>query len=449
MRVLEIDSCKHLALRALSLVTHRVGEQVRRQIAQETPTLIRKMQEYPSDRLLHELAITTVSHAISVYTNVENNPDLKFLGSINMPRVLKVTLESVRDPEAPLRLIDHAVSLFVGATAHCHAAFHANPSLIHFLVAGLRSSDVVHRCTCLGGIIRLFATTSEQDLVTLDPRNLIQAVQNHFPGHLNDILRNYGFNRCETTILLSTTRDYQRAMLQSVKDHDLCVLGTTLAELITRTEFAIADGFFEVEDVHTGKRSYDNGGLPFTRWRDALHICATRLRAKPGASEADLDHADILDLKYFVMNARIDNAVALAKSAISRNPTVGYFYYIVTLSANHTDGLQHAKKGMKCPPSTLTPFLRFQMMQRAVNHAGDLGIGILQDACMDRRWQEGIALLTCSLEDAKTYVQQAPPDNRNMRNVLYWYILLTLALKGPEISESLGEMEVWNLSFLA
>jgi hypothetical protein len=115
MRMLEIDSCKHLAFRALSLVTHRVGEQIRRKIAQETPTLIRKMQEYQSDRLLHERAITTLSHAICVYTNIEDNPDLKFWGSINMPWVPRSP--RVRDPDASFRL-DHAVSLFVGATTH-------------------------------------------------------------------------------------------------------------------------------------------------------------------------------------------------------------------------------------------------------------------------------------------------------------------------------------------
>jgi hypothetical protein len=69
-----------------------------------------------------------------------------------------------------------------------------SPSLIHFLVVGLRSSDDVHPRTCLGRIISFFASTSEQDLVTLDQRNITQAVQNRSPAHLSDILWKYGFH---------------------------------------------------------------------------------------------------------------------------------------------------------------------------------------------------------------------------------------------------------------
>jgi hypothetical protein len=72
-----------------------------------------------------------------------------------------------------------------------------------------------------------------------------------------------------------------------------------------------------------------------------------------------------------------------------------------------------------------------------------MGICLLQTAVVgDKKWEEGVAFLTSAMDDAKTYVDEAPPDSRHMQKVLYWYILLTLALRGPEISEDLRELQV-------
>ena len=45
-------------------------------------------------------------------------------------------------------------------------------------------------------------------------------------------------------------------------------------------------------------------------------------------------------------------------------------------------------------------------------------------------------------EDAKTFIAEAPPDNRHMQTMLNWYIILTIAIKGPELSEGLAELAV-------
>lgn len=73
-------------------------------------------------------------------------------------------------------------------------------------------------------------------------------------------------------------------------------------------------------------------------------------------------------------------------------------------------GLRASKKGMKC--KLITPFLNFQMMQRSVDHAGDMGIKVLQglsdSEARDKKW-EGVAFLVSALEDAKAYFDGAPP----------------------------------------
>lgn len=168
--------------------------------------------------------------------------------------------------------------------------------------------------------------------------------------------------------------------------------------------------------------------------------CAKAIRARALPSETYL--ADILDCKFLVMRARVPEAVAHAQAAIARTPDVAYFYYIVTLAADHVLGLRHAKKGLKCARA-LTPFVRFALLHRGVDHAADMGIIALQEAAPgDVRWEEGLAFLISAWEDAKTFIEEAQPDERHMKNVINWYILLTLAIKGPEMNEDLSDLKV-------
>lgn len=443
--LLEIDSCRHLALRSLALMTHHGGESARKEISRHSPTLFGVIEAHPSDLKAATLVISTLTHSITAITNVDENPDSKALKLIDVPRVLKVMIQQLRDPNASRLLIDHSAGLFAGVTAHCSQACYSNPSLINFLIAGLRSTDITFRATCLGGLFRLHHTTSKPDEATFDPRNLVASVQRRIPGHLSDLVMRYGPDRAELTLTITAARDYQKAMMKCAQDHDICGLGKTLANMILQTEFSITDGAFEVQDPKTGKFSFDSMGLPFTRWIDALPICAKRLRKIAGVSEKELSQADVLGCKYFILKRNIPDALAHAETSLKRNPDHAYSYYVLTLSADHTNGLRAAKKGMKCLPASLTPFLRFQMMQRAVDHAGDLGLRILQDGVAEARWGEGLALMTSALEDAKIFVQEAPPDNRHMKSVLQWFILLSIALKGPEMSEDLSGLRCVNI----
>jgi hypothetical protein len=139
------------------------------------------------------------------------------------------------------------------------------------------------------------------------------------------------------------------------------------------------------------------------------------------------------------MRQRLPDAVNLAKKGIQRNPDQAYFYYATTLLADNVQGLRAAKKGLKC--KTITPFVKYQMMQRAVEHAGDMGVKLLQEVpdVGEKKWEEGIAFLTSAVEDAKTYVEGAPPDNRHMKNVGYWFVLLTMLIK-DDLSPDLREL---------
>ncbi|KAJ7150977.1 hypothetical protein C8R43DRAFT_1005813 [Mycena crocata] len=435
--LLDEPQCRHLALRALTTVTHHGGVEIRLEIARSYQVLVRLLREFPDDPKTVELATVTLSHClISTISDEGMRLDPQFAPSLDLQDVVKMVTDTLRKPAPSRTLVDHGVQLLAVSTLHCEMP----QTTINFLTAGLRSRDWIFRCTCLGGLVRLHRRESEPDQRSLDPMKLMSVAYNRAPPQLNDILVAYGFPRCETYLTMKTATDYQKAMMDVVRTHDLYSLGIVLAGFILRTEFSISDGYFQSEASAHGRGTPEavDVGLPFKMWSDALPLCAKAIRAKGLSGQAEM--ADILDMKFFIMRQRIPEAVTVAHTALKRNPDFAYAYYALALASDPVVGLRAAKKGMKC--ANITPFVRFQLMQRAVEMAGEMGITILQETAStgDRKWEEGIAFLTSALEDSKTYILEAPPDNRHMKNVLYWNILLRIAIE-EEISADLREVQ--------
>ncbi|KAJ7154762.1 hypothetical protein C8R46DRAFT_1005859 [Mycena filopes] len=433
--LVDIPSCRHLALRALTTVTHHGGIAIRMEIAKSYQPLLRLLKEYPDNPKTVELAIITISHClISALSDEGVKIEPGLARTFDLVDIVKTVTDALHKPSLSRVMVDHSVQLLAVSTLHCKVP----PPTTRFLVAGLRSKDWIFRCTCLGGLVRLHMPAAESDQRMIDPMKLIACASKPAPSHLNEILRAYGFEKCEVYIIMKTSVDYQRAMMACVQNHDLYSLGLLLANFITRTEFSISDGMFETENPTTGRREVLDVGLPFKMWSDALPHCAKAIRDR--ALPAQLDYADILDMKFHIMRGRVPEAVKVAHVALARNPGLAYAYYALSLAADTRDGLRAAKKGMKC--ANITPFLRFQMMQRAVEHAGEMGIYMVQEASTadDKKWLEGVAFLTSALEDAKAYIASAPPDNRHMKNMLYWHILLRITME-EDISPDLREIQ--------
>ncbi|KAJ6491308.1 hypothetical protein C8R47DRAFT_1214699 [Mycena vitilis] len=432
--LLDVPSCRSVALPALTTCTRHGGLKFRMEVAKSYRTLLRLLKECQEDHLNVDRCINILSHSFIAALGDEGaKTDPKFIESCDLVDVAQTVTEALR--KSPSRFsLDHTAQLLNVMTLHCKVP----PTTVNFLVAGLRSQDLTLRCTCLGALVRLHEKESELDRRIVDPRTLMECVTKPAPSHLNEILRAYGFQRCDTYITVQMTSDYQGAMMNCASTRDLYTLGLTLAEFITRTEFSISEGRFETENPVTGRREVMDLGLPFTMWTDALPHCAKAIRAKGLSSQVDM--ADTLDMKHCIMRRRIPDAVKLAHPALKRNPGFAYAYYVLTMAADPAAGLRAAKQGMKC--ANITPFVRFQIMQRAVEHAGLMGISILQSATdpSDQKWVEGVAFLTSALEDSKTYIAEAPPDNRNMKSVLYWYILLRITLD-EDISADLHEIQ--------
>lgn len=439
--LLDIDDTRHLALRALNTITHHGGAEIRVEIAKSAAILTQLLRQFPDDDKLCELAVSVISHSVS--TAYEGDPKPKHptvIRNLDLADILQVVLETTKRPFPKRRsIIDHAVGLVSATTFHGTSAFKKYPHAVKFLVAGLRSKDWVTRSTCLAGIIRLHRNEHEEDQKTLDPNHFVMAISRGIPANLNDVLMNYGPTKSEMLLTLQTTRDFTKAMMQCAQDHNLYSLGMKLAPLILLTEFSVSDGRFETQNPVTGLRTFDSCGLPFDLWGDALKHCAQAIRAKRNPNEADW--ADILEIKWCIMRRKLREAAELAKKGIERNPEQAYFYYALTLMADNVQGLKSAKKGLKCKQTS--PFVKYQMMQRAVEQAGDMGLTTLQEMpeVGDPKWEEGVAFLMSALEDSKSYIEGAPPDNRHMKNISYWYIVLTILTK-DDLSPDLRELNV-------
>ncbi|THH05479.1 hypothetical protein EW146_g9890 [Bondarzewia mesenterica] len=347
-------------------------------------------------------------------------------------------LAFVHKPHSTVLLFDHTLEFLSSASQHCYKQYQANPSAINLLVACMRNIDIRTRAAGLSGILRLYILDSEKEITVMDPTKYIDAVKRRWPDHLTDVLMDYGMMRTETFILLGTMRDFQKAMMQIVQDHDFYGLGLKLAEYILRTEFSVSQGAWQVQDPRTGKMTVDSMGLPFTMWVDALPHCAKALRAR--GSFGELDKADIIDLKFLITKARHADARAMASKCIERSSRVGFFYYALTLGADLPDGLRAAKKGLKCPD--LTDYVRFGLLYRAAEHAMSLALAKLEDAMLSgKNLEEGFAFAMTALEDSKTFIQEAPPDTRNMKSLIYIHTLSLLLVKGHELNDDLKELK--------
>lgn len=451
--LLNIESTRFLALRALTLVTQQGGAPIRVAIASHAPALVKLIDTYPSgDPLLHDLVVSILSHSIGTATEGdEGSPTYpRVLKQLDMPKILNTMIHCMTQPDADGSCINHGVELITSSTLQASLAYKKAPEAIKVLVAGMRAQDWGTRAMCLGALIRLNKLGSATDFAQLDPNRIIQIIQSRStPDNLVDVMYEYGFQNCDMYMTMSVTKDFTQAIMKFPQDRNLYALGLKLAKCIMTTEFSIADGYYETMNERTGRREPLNiPGLPFQRYTDSLPLCATAIRERT-TNPHELDAADVLDIKFKIMRQRVVEASDQARRALERSPNFAYFHYALSLRADPVGGLRSAKQGMKC--RTITPFLKFQLMQRAVEHSAELGLQTLQKAhlageLMDEgKAQEklglGVAFLQSALEDAKRFLAEAPPDNRHKKSISYWCVLLTIAIS-EAVSLDLSELKV-------
>ncbi|TFK71918.1 hypothetical protein BDN72DRAFT_837124 [Pluteus cervinus] len=420
--------CRQLALRALGSITKHNGGGARAEIAKQALIFVKAIEADPDDVKTTELGIISLSHSLQEVIGGLTKIPPKTLEELQLEKIFMAMVEGVKKPFTTGTMISHSVDLLARATMNARPIFACNRSLLNFVVAGLRSEAWVMKGICMSGLTRFFRDVAGNDYPVTPV--MIVLGGGDLPDSVATALSSYGRDRTEIFMTSRAWTEFHVAMITYKKDRNLCSLGRKIADVIMLTEFSIPQGSFSREE-----------GFPFTIWVDALPHCANALR-QTGKPE-DLDIADILDIKFHISRAQPTDVVQAAKKGLDRNPRCAYFYYAISLSTmTRVEGLRAAKKGLKC--QKLTPCLRFQLLQRAVDHASDMGLVGMLDSPIpgEKEFFEAVAFIKSALDDAKTFVKEAPPDNRYMRIILCWVICLTV-LNEEKISPDLREVKVY------
>ncbi|KAF7310074.1 Bin3-type SAM domain-containing protein [Mycena indigotica] len=429
--LLAIPFTRNLALQCLAIMTAAAGEHVRIQSALSTTApLLQCLKDFPEDQTTLELSLTIIAHCVTANLTPDGSmQDKKLRKLLPLPVIVEAITDALRHSPSlkSHATVDHGILFVASMTQHVEL----KPSATNLLVAGLRGADWVFRARCLAGLFRMHIEDSEDDMRTTNLPRIMNCFSGkvNSPRHLRSAMETYGLDRCEALKMINGQSLFNDAMRKAISDKDLYALGKTVVLLILQTESPFQDSYWPW-DV----------GLPFRRWTDSFPHCAKAIRAKGLPSETDL--ADILDLKYLLIHQQHGAAMRMAEAALKRNPDFAYGYYILTLGEDDYTGLRAAKKGLKCAagPLNLGPFLRFQMLQRAVGLAGDLALQTLQDPTreIDDTWALGVAFVASALEDGKVFLDEAPPDHKDVKTVACWVVLLTLISEEP-ISDDLRE----------
>ncbi|KDR72531.1 hypothetical protein GALMADRAFT_751816 [Galerina marginata CBS 339.88] len=430
IHLLHEEETRHLALLALSIVTHHGGSSVRIEIAKHANDLTKLIRDLPDDNTVVELGVSTLAHSITTAAEGTEFPAYpQVLASIDLVEVLEIIMEVVKKPHPDYGTVFvHAIDLLSASSLHGAAAFKAFPTAIRFLAAGMRSKNWSYRCICLRSLIKLNRLGEDDSSPTV--QCLEEAIDAKMPPHLVDIIDEYGSTRSHFQTYAFCSSESHKAIMAYTRNRDFYALGLKLAPLIVQTGYSITNMSFADNASHAA--------FPFLWWADSLPLSAKAIRAKEKPDERD--QADILDINYLVVNNRGPEALAMLRRGIQRNPEQGFFYHLLSLSEGGIQGLRSAKKGMKC--KTVTPYVKYALLECAIEYAANIGLDLLQNMKNpdDPSWKGGIAFLTSAIEDAKAYIEGAPPDVPYMRNACSWYILLRILME-PDISPDLSEFD--------
>ena len=224
-----------MALVALASITHHGGEDIRTEIARQSPLLVRIMREDLDDSKTVELATVNLCHAIQAVLLVsDKTPDRKLVKSLGIKDVIDVTLENLRRlPSSPL-MVNHAIPLLAAPAMHCWEICMGHKSLLNFLAACFRSSDIVSRCHVMASFIRLHHHHAQKESAPLDHQKLLQSyMDGGFKNpRVSEAMMNYGPQNTDIVNTLTAATSFQRAIQAAIGDKNLVQLGRTLAGLV-------------------------------------------------------------------------------------------------------------------------------------------------------------------------------------------------------------------------
>ncbi|KZT39812.1 hypothetical protein SISSUDRAFT_1118749 [Sistotremastrum suecicum HHB10207 ss-3] len=439
-----------LALETLHTASHHGGPHIPDLLAVETlPAIVRVLEsslDPPADWVDDgvEQCLPIICHMFtSLFRTASWCPTSPSrLEQLRVHKILPLALDRIRAKGLNITWNEliHGVTMITELPSVARDLFHQHPNAIRLMAACLRSPSIAFRGQGVLGVYRLedidrHKKTARHSEITFAVME--RAITQTPPQKIQEALSSYGAEDCHIEVKLKAYEDMLCATEQCTTDGDLLVYGRSLAEIIPRAGSLHFCGVLDSTDASQPKL------VPFSDWRESLHHAALALRA-----ENELDAADIVELHYLRAHgpSKLDALGDLARAAISRNPTIPFFYYV--LNRTHgTQSIDAVRKGLECENNQ--GIIYYELLFSRGSFALARAITELENAVMDpARLEQGVAYLRCAHEDMKVYIEGAPPDATDMLSALDQFIILSIVLNGPKFSPDLPEITVKSFLYL-
>ncbi|KZT39096.1 hypothetical protein SISSUDRAFT_1032860 [Sistotremastrum suecicum HHB10207 ss-3] len=426
-------------LQALHIVFHHTQpddkstENVSAEMAEKVmDILVSLLQDELTDDFIGEFCISIFSHLFeaAISNSSGSNISDERMRYFHVSRIVNLALERIRIRGLELHSdeLGHVLPMLTTLPFNARKAYFQNHSAINLIVACLRSTSLRVRCQGMMGLYRLEWNDTER-YENESIRLLIKPVRKQdVPSVIKGALSEYGLERCEFLATWTTFGAMSKALIRCTKEGDLLRLGKDLAAGMLVAESSVPTGKVYIEDP----ASFD-ADLPFDDWMESLPLCAQALR-----THKKFDMADIVELKYFMMTERWDDLSRLGQAAIARKPEIAFFYYAMASKGGY-QAIKWATLGLKC--QRLPPFIRWILLyERAVQAMKSAFLTLSRENVPKSRKEKGITCLKCAYHDLKAFVDGAPPDCCRMLHALNRLILISVVVKGQDLSPDLREI---------
>ncbi|KAI0755782.1 hypothetical protein C8Q74DRAFT_1360822 [Fomes fomentarius] len=426
--LLEVESIRALALGSLAVVTQPGASLMVYRAVVTLNAPLARLAVNASDRNTAELIVCIMVHAAQGVLRTPYQPEGAVLDRMCMSMVLPNVLLVLRTPLVSYTLLNHALDLCLMSSRYFAEECRVTESFVPLLASFTRSNDLKVRTLSMCAIIHL--SNGEQDVteVPFYPHTLSEILAQGAPPSISHIVNMSNFDNLDLATIIRASVEYRRTMTSAEKGFDPCILGRRLAILVQRHDLVVGE-----KQQEPGRNTLHGSGS----WVDMFSQCARALR-QTGSSQ-DMDSADVLEMKFLLIRRRAGAAVSLATRAITRNRNLAYGYLVISAASDGEQGLRTARKGLMC--SGMTPFIRQQLLWRAVMFGALLGLQLMQEAWTPIGLAQGSLLLVSALEDTHRFVAEVPRDNFWLLPVLNWHIILTILVRGPELSDELLELQ--------
>ncbi|KZS94173.1 hypothetical protein SISNIDRAFT_453898 [Sistotremastrum niveocremeum HHB9708] len=376
--------------------------------------------------------ISSLAHIVKVIFVKDIPVPPAIMQKFQVARILRLTLQRIqmRGMEISKSELVHAIDLITALPRDAPEAFTHNPKAVSLMAACLHSKSLGIRCEGLIGLFRLEYVGYECEDREITPRVVRRAQEQVAPKAISDAMSSYGYDRCDTSSAIRISTAIDESIAQCSRDGDLVKLGKALAGHFLDVEASRPSitNIMNMEAVDLSK-----AGLSTTDWREILPHCAKALR-----TENELDLADVLDLKYLLTTAQWVALNAAAQAAIARNPNVAFFYYVMSRRCGDTE-MKWTQRGLNC--KEIPSYIHWALLYRKARGAMNIGVGFLsRDSPSEEGRNRGLACLRSAYRDLKTFIDGAPPDSPRMLPALNRFVIVSIIVRGPELSPDLREL---------